>query len=372
MNNNKKRVRQYRYEALMRYAKQLGFGHIHTQLDAHNDLQAFIAIHNTDLGPAIGGCRLYPYDASGPALFDALRLAYMMTLKAAVSDLPHGGAKAVILMPTKKFNREQLFCSYGDFVHQLNGTYITACDVGTTTDDMDIIATRTPYVIGAAKTHKSQSSPGPHTAKGVFLGIKAAVKFKLDRDSLEDVHIAIQGAGSVGRSLCALLAAEGAKITICDPKQEVVEQFAAQHGATVVPISEIYDTRCDVFSPCALGGTINQETLQRIQAPIIAGSANNQLSHPRVADIMLQKNILYAPDYLINSGGLINAAIVYDSQNPVLADHKIDQLYKTLLDVYEKSAQQQCNTLEIVNQIALDRLKQSQQNKRQQFDPLLT
>lgn len=346
----------YKHEAIMRYARLLGFGEIHTKIDIETGLNAIIAIHSTKLGPAIGGTRCFRYTSSGPAVIDAIRLAYTMTLKAAVSDLPHGGAKAVLLKPRLIKDRQAYFRSYGDFVHEMNGQYITAVDVGTTEQDMDVIAERTPYVFGASSRHEKQADPSPFTAIGVIRGIQAAIEHKLNRDALDGIHVAIQGAGHVGYYLTKLLNQQGAKISICDPKSELVARCVDEFGAKAVATDKIYDVKCDVFSPCALSNIINFASLNRIQAPIIAGSANAQLAHRKYASVMQNKNILYAPDFVINSGGLIYAAMLYDYEDVDMANAKIDKIYNTLHQIFDRSASTKKNTAEIAEIMAKEKL----------------
>lgn len=354
----------YRHEAIMRYARLLGFGEIHTKIDITTGLNAIIAIHNTTLGPAIGGTRCYRYTSSGPAAIDALRLAYTMTLKAAVSGLPHGGAKAVLIKPRIIHDREAYFRAYGDFVHEMNGRYITAVDVGTTEQDMDIISERTPYVFGASTRHQHQHDPSPYTAIGVMRGIQAAIEFKLNRHSLEGIHVAIQGAGHVGYYLCKFLAEKGAKISICDPKPDAVQRCVDEFGATPVDIETIYDVKCDVFSPCALSNIINFNTLNRIQAPIIAGSANAQLAHRKYSSVIKEKNILYAPDFVINAGGLIYAAMIYDFQDEDLANNKIDNIYNSLITIFERAATSNRTTTGIAELMAKEKLFANQSTNK--------
>lgn len=358
----------YKHEALMRYARLLDFGEIHTKIDRKTGLHAIIAIHSNKLGPAIGGCRLYEYDSAGPAIKDALRLAYMMTLKAAASDLPHGGAKSVILKPKRIRDRKAYFRAFGDFVHEMNGRYITAVDVGSSTEDMDTIAERTPYVIGAPHTHVGESDPSPHTARGVLRGIEAAVKFKDNRDDLEGLHVAIQGAGRVAYYLANDLHERGAKLTVCDPNPAAVQRCINEFNAEVVDTEAIYDVDCDIFAPCALGGTINLDTLNRIKASIVAGSANNQLAHRKYATMIEEKGILYAPDFVVNSGGLINAAMVYDYKDTQLADAKIDKLYDTVLQLFDRARSLKMPTADVAEIIAKERLENNNISKPHSFE----
>ena len=344
------------YQALMRYAERLTCNEFHVKFDPETGLHAIIAIHSNTLGPAIGGCRLKPYTNAGMAMKDVLQLSYMMTLKAAISDLPHGGAKSVIIAPDHMKDRHALFQSFGDFVHQMNGRYITAMDVGTETTDMDAIAERTPYVIGARGTHASHDDPSFHTALGVLRGIQACVQFKLNRDSLDGIRVAIQGAGHVGYELAKLLAEKGAQLSICDPRDDAVQRCVKEFNATAVALDDIYDVDCDVFAPCALGGIINNGTIARLKASIIAGSANSQLAHKKFGAILQAMGILYAPDFVINSGGLIQAAMIYDYNDVSMAIEKIDNLYNILLNIFERASNEKLSTTEVARRAALEKL----------------
>ncbi|QTS84161.1 Leu/Phe/Val dehydrogenase [Coxiella endosymbiont of Amblyomma nuttalli] len=344
------------YAGLMRYARMLGFGDIHTKIDLTAGLHAIIAIHSTKRGPAIGGCRFYSYSSTNLALKDAIRLSYMMTLKAAFTDLPNGGAKAVILNHSTIKNREMLFRSFGDFVHSMNGRYITAMDIGTTTQDMDIVAECTPHVIGAAGTDKSQSDPSSFTARGIFLGIKAAVKFKLNRDTIEGLHVVLQGGGKTAYNLARLLYQAGVTISMCDTKPEVTQQFADEFQARVIAPEIIYDVSCDVFSPCAVGGVINLNTLNRLRTSIIAGSANNQLAHRKYGIIAHQRGLLYVPDYVINAGGLIQAASIHRYHDINIANQLIHNIYDRLLELFDRSIKENIPTAELADLMAKEKL----------------
>lgn len=353
------------HEGLMRYARMLGLEDIHIKIDSNAGLHAIIAIHSTKRGPAIGGCRFCSYPSIDLALKDAIQLSYMMTLKAAFTDLPHGGAKAVILKPSVVINRESLFRSFGYFVNGINGRYITALDIGTTTQDMDIISECTPHVIGAAGTDELQSDPSPFTSRGIFLGIKAAVKFKLNRDTVEGLHIAIQGGGKTAYNLARLLCQDGATISMCDTKIEVTQQFADEFQARVVSPETIYDVPCDIFSPCAIGGVINLNTLNRLRTSIIAGSANNQLAHRKYGVIAHQRGFLYAPDYVINAGGLIQAASVHDYHDIDIANRLIDNLYDCLLELFDRSIKENVPTTEVAGLMAKEKLAAASDQTRE-------
>ncbi|MFW0088481.1 MAG: Leu/Phe/Val dehydrogenase [Coxiella endosymbiont of Haemaphysalis qinghaiensis] len=350
------------HEGLIRYARMLGFGEIHTKIDPMSGLQTIVAIHSTKRGPAIGGCRFYHYSSMSSALKDALRLSYIMTLKAAFSDLPYGGAKAVIMKPSSAYDREALFRSFGDFVHDMNGRYITAMDIGTTTKDMNIVTERTPHVISSARTDNVQDDPSPFTSKGVLRGLQAAVKFKWNRDDLEGLHIAIQGAGKTAYYLAQFLYKQGAIITVCDPRPEATQRFVDEFRATVVPPEEIYDVKCDIFSPAAIGGVINLNTLNRIKAPIIAGPANNQLAHRKYGTIVYQRGFLYVPDYVINAGGLMHAASIHRYHNVDLANKLIEKLYERLLELFKRSVKENKPTNEIADLMAKEKLPVSNFN----------
>lgn len=356
----KDKIKFYNYDALMRYARRLGFGDIYTKIDDDSGLQAIIAVHSTKKGPAIGGCRFYPYQSMGHALKDVLRLSYMMTLKAAVVGLPHGGAKSVIMQPKVIKDRTQLFRSFGDFAHELNGNYIIAMDVGTTTGDMDIIAERTPHVIGAAGTDPIQCDPSPYTALGVFKGIQAAVKLKWDRDDLDGLHVVMQGAGKVAYELARLLHQRNVQLTVTDYHMPATVKFEKEFGATVVALEEIYDVAGDIFSPCAIGGTINMNSLSRLKTPIIAGSANNQLAHRAYAQLAKDNGFLYVPDYVINSGGLIQAASVHDYHDLSIANRLIESLYDRILSLLERSVRLNKSTVEVADLIAKEQLQDTE------------
>lgn len=351
---------EYRYETLSRYARQLGFGKIHTKMDTKTGLNAIIAVHNTTLGPALGGCRLFGYHSASKAMKDALSLAHMMTLKSAFCDMPHGGAKSVLIKPKYIRDRTAYFRSFGDFVHELDGEYITAIDVGTSTEDMDIIAERTPYVIGAAKLHSNERDPSPSTAKGVLHGIEAAIFFKWQSTDLSGMHIAIQGAGHVGYHLAKLLHQRGATLTMSDINPIPLEKCVKEFHVQTVGCEDIYSVDCDIFSPCAMGGILNASTIPLIKASIIAGSANSQLSHHLFGRSLHHKGILYAPDFVINAGGLISAAIDYTYRDAKMADVKIEKMYDNMLTLFERSAHEYLPTTMVAEKIAWEKLKTHQ------------
>ncbi len=344
-------------DRLFRYAEFLKFGEIHIKFDHATGLKAIIAIHNLKRGPAIGGCRLVHYATTDDAFEDALRLAYMMSLKASISNLPHGGAKAVLLLPSHDVkDRKAYMEAFAGFIQEMDGRFIAAVDSGTGTGDMNIIAAHTPYVTCYATANDS-GDPSPYTALGVRRGIEAAVKAKLGKDHIEGIHVAIQGVGHAGYALAKELNALGAHLTLCDVNKPMLERCVSEFGATICPPEDIYDVKADVFAPCALGAILNLNTIKRLQVPIIAGSANNQLAHQHYSVVLHEHGILYAPDFVINSGGLIFAAAMYDHADPVKARTQVSGLYQTLTTIFNRSQAENRSTHEIAEIMALEGLR---------------
>lgn len=342
-------------DRLFRYADFLNFGEIHIKCDHKTGLKAIIAIHNLKRGSAIGGCRLLSYPSADDAWVDALRLAYMMSLKAAISNLPHGGAKAVIIKPYHIKNRTALMESFAQFVHSLDGRYVTAVDSGTFLSDMDIIAKKTPYVT-CTTISGAESDPSLPTALGVRRAIEAAVKFKLGKDHLTGIHVAIQGAGHVGFHLAKELTQLGAHLTMCDINPDVLKKCVDAFGVKTCAVDDIYDVEADVFSPCALGSILNHKTIQQLKVKIVAGSANSQLAHHHHGFLLQEKGILYAPDFVINAGGLIYAASMYDQFDPLKAIDQVNQIYDTTMMIFERAEKEKIATIEIAEQVAFSRL----------------
>lgn len=343
-------------DGLFRYAEFLNFGDIHVKFDQATGLRAIVAIHNLKLGPALGGCRVVHYETADKAIEDALRLAYMMSLKAAMSNIPHGGAKAVLIAPKKMKNRRDYFCAFADFVQSLGGRYITAIDSGSNMTDMDIVAERTHYVTCTTK-YGEEGNPSLHTARGVLRSIEACVKFKLDRNNLEGIHIAIQGAGHVGYHLAKGLKAEGARITMTDINEVSLAQCVEDFGVEVCPPDRIYSVEADVFAPCALGATLNSQTIKLLKVPIVAGSANNQLAHQKHCELLKERGILYAPDFVANAGGLIYASAMYDHDNFETAFQQVSEIYQILLNVFERAEKENRTTLQVAEAIAMEKLR---------------
>lgn len=339
----------------MDYARTHGFGELHVKVDPASGLQTIIAIHNTNRGPALGGCRFIEYPNHEAAIQDAMRLAIGMSSKAALANLPLGGGKAVIIKPSGTYDRDAYLRQFGRFVHDLGGRYITAMDSGTQLEDMDMIAEQTPYV--ASRT--IHGDPSPTTALGVFHGIEAAVSFKLNKPSLNGLHFAIQGLGHVGYRLAEYLHHAGAKLTIADINPTLVAKTAEAFNATVVNSARIHAVPCDVFAPCALGGVINNSTIDQLQTTIVAGAANNQLEHSAHGQQLHDKGILYAPDYVINAGGLIFASGRYSKTPDAEIDQHVGAIGHTLLEIFERSAFEGRPTSVISDAIARERMNVS-------------
>lgn len=306
--------------------------------DPSCNLKAIVAIHNTVLGPALGGTRMWPYATEEDALTDVLRLSRGMTYKAAISGLDLGGGKAVIIGDPDKDKSEALFRAYGQFVDSLNGRYITAEDVNTTVEDMEHIFTETNNVAGVAQIHGGSGNPSPYTALGVYRGLEAACTKVYGDRSVKGKVVTLQGAGAVGRSLGELLHNNGAKVIFTDINERNIQMFKDSiPSAEFVKPEEIYNVDCDIYSPCALGATVNDETVERLRCKIVAGAANNQLKENKHGDILKKRGILYAPDYLINAGGLMNVSIEFEGWADEKAKRMINTIYDTSLRIFELS-----------------------------------
>ncbi len=323
---------------LFNYADHLQYGELHLKADANVGLRAIVAIHNLKFGPAIGGCRFIEYDSSQDALRDAMRLARGMSYKAAISGLPHGGGKAVIMRPQglDEEQREALFAEYGKFIDTLGGRYITCEDSGTRVSDMNIVKDQTDHVLGYDPESGSSGDPSPLTAFGVRRGIEAAAHFKYGRDDLEGLKIAIQGVGHVGYYLARELDELGAELTVTDINEEAVIRCRDEFGADAVKPDEIYGVECDIFAPCALGAILNDTTIPQLRCDIVAGASNNQLLEDRHGAFLKEREILYAPDYAINAGGLINVAVEYEGYDADKVRQKVSGIYDTMMGIFER------------------------------------
>ena len=314
-------------------------------------LKAIIAIHNSTLGPALGGTRMWNYKNDEEALVDVLRLSKGMTYKAAAAGLNLGGGKAVIIGDPKKDKSEALFRAFGRFVGSLNGKYITAEDVGTTVRDMEYVYMETPFVTGIPKALGGSGDPSPYTAHGVLQGIKASVKEQLGADSLKGVRVAVQGLGNVGSNLVAYLVKEGAVVTVADIDTERVENMVKKHQVAATSPDQILEIETDVQAPCALGAILNDQSLQKLKCKVVCGGANNQLAELRHAESLRELGILYAPDYLVNAGGLMNVFVELEGYSTERAFEKTHQVYDNLMSVFKISKRDNIST-----QLAADRL----------------
>ncbi|RMA58030.1 Glu/Leu/Phe/Val family dehydrogenase [Ulvibacter antarcticus] len=316
---------------------QLSFDN-HEQIVFCNDkdtgLKAIIGIHNTVLGPALGGTRMWQYNSEWEALNDVLRLSRGMTFKSAVTGLNLGGGKAVIIGNAKTQKTPELMLRFGEFVHSLSGRYITAEDVGMETKDMDLVRTVTPFVTGISEEIGGSGNPSPITAYGVFMGMKAAAKFAYGSDVLEDKVVYVQGIGNVGEALVENLTNEGAKIYISDINRERLEEVRDKYSVTIYEGNNLYAEKMDIYAPCALGATVNDETINQITAKVIAGAANNQLADENKHGMLLrEKGIVYAPDFLINAGGIINVYAELENYGRQEIIRKTENIYNTTLEI---------------------------------------
>lgn len=323
--------------------------------DKESGLSAIICVHSTALGPAVGGCRMWEYNSDEGALIDALRLSRGMSYKNALAGLKMGGGKSVIIGNSKTMKSDALFEAFGRFVNNLNGQYYTAEDVGINPNDMAIVNRETDYVLGL---EGKSGDPSPVTAYGVYKGMKAAVKHRLGRDSLEGIKVAVQGLGHVGYYLCEHLKSEGAELFVTDINKESVDRVVSNLGATAVDINDIYTQDVDVYAPCALGATINDATIPKLKCSVVAGAANNQLAEDRHGEVLKQKGILYTPDYVTNAGGIINVSFeqnggVYNKQ---AALDKVDEIYGTLLEIFEHADREEKTTNVVADYLARQRI----------------
>lgn len=334
--------------------------------DKTSGLKAIIAIHDTTLGPALGGTRMWTYATEDAAIEDALRLAKGMTYKNAAAGLDLGGGKAVIIGDPRKDKNQEMFRVFGRYIQGLNGRYITAEDVGTTTKDMDLIHLETNFVTGTSPvTPEAAGNPSPITAYGIYNGMKAAAKEAFGSDVLEGKTIAVQGVGNVAYALCEYLHQEGAHLIVTDINKEAVKRAVENFNAKAVSPDEIYSVDCDIYSPCALGAVINDQTIPQFKAKVIAGSANNQLAEERHGDIIHELGITYAPDYVINAGGVINVADELAGYNKERALKKVGIIYQNLERVFEISGRDHIPTSIAANRMAEERINNARKSRSQ-------
>ncbi len=321
-------------------------------------LRCIIAIHNTQLGPALGGVRMWNYESTELALQDVLRLSKGMTYKAAIAGLNLGGGKAVIIANPKSEKNEAVFRAFGTFVESMNGRYITAEDVGTDVNDMEYIFMETSNVVGVAKTHGGSGDPSPWTALGVLEGIRACVEFKLGRNDLRGLGVAVQGAGNTGRELIELLLENGMHIYVCDIDRSRLERYQNNTDVTIVSSEDIYEVDADIFCPCALGAILNEKTIPKLRCKIVAGASNNQLAGPESGDELYRRKILYAPDYAINAGGLMNVSIEFQGYDEMRANRMIRNIYYIMKTIFQLSAKENLPEYRCADRVAEKRIEE--------------
>ena len=327
--------------------------------DKDTGLKAIIAVHNTTIGPALGGCRMWAYETEEDALKDVLRLSRGMSYKAAIAGLNLGGGKAVIIGDSKKDKNEILFRSFGRFVQGLAGRYITAEDVGTSVKDMEWVRMETRYVTGISRALGGSGDPSPVTALGTCSGMKATVKKHLGKDSLSGLNVGVQGVGHVGYHLCRYLSRERANLYVTDMDESALKRVVDEFGVQVIGMDDIYDADLDIYAPCALGATLNEETIPNLKCSIVAGAANNQLKNEDVhAQMLKDRGILYAPDYAINAGGLINVANEIEGYNRERAFLQAEEgIYDTLMTIFQRSEEEDVTTQTAASKVAEKRME---------------
>ncbi len=332
--------------------------------DRQSGLKAIIVIHDTTLGPALGGTRMWKYASEADAFEDALRLARGMTYKNAAAGLELGGGKTVIIGDPRTDKNEEMFRVFGRYVQGLSGRYITAEDVGTTVEDMDLVYEETEYVAGVSPQFGSSGNPSPVTAYGVYVGMKAAAKEAFGTEDLSGKVVAVQGVGSVAYHLCRYLHAEGASLVVTDIHEEAVRRAVEEFGAAAVDVDDIYGVKCDIFAPCALGAVLNGDTVPRLQASVIAGAANNQLKDEAHGSLLHERGILYVPDYVINAGGVINIAEEFKGYNRERAMKKVEKIYQNVARVIEIAKRDRLPTFKAADSMAEERIRRKRLSKK--------
>ncbi len=320
-------------------------------------LKAIIAIHNTVLGPALGGTRMWPYKSEAEALNDVLRLSRGMTYKNAVAGLNIGGGKAVIIGDPATDKSEALFRAFGQFVESLGGRYITAEDVGIDVNDMEYVYRETEYVTGVHQVHGGSGDPSPFTAYGTLQGLMATLNKKYGDEDVGKYSYAVQGLGHVGMEFVKLLKERGAKIFVTDINKALVARAVEEHGAEAVAPDDIYDVAADVYSPCALGGTINADTLPRLKAKVVCGAANNQLASNEIGSEVARRGIVYAPDYAVNAGGVMNISLEIDGYNRERAMRMMRTIYHNVTRIFEISDRDGIPTYQAADRMAEERIE---------------
>jgi leucine dehydrogenase len=326
--------------------KMPGYEEVYRATDRRSGLLAFVAVHDTTLGPALGGCRMWHFSREDDAVTDVLRLARGMTFKSAVARTGLGGGKAVIVGDPKTQKTPELFKAMGRFIHTLGGRYITAEDVGTSVTDMHNMRGETPWVSGLSRDRGGSGDPSPFTALGCFVGIQACVEEALGKSDLKGLRVAVQGLGNVGMDLARRLHEAGCTLHVTDVSEQRVAQAVAEFGATAVHFQQIYAVDCDVFAPCALGAILNERTIPQLKCKVVAGAANNQLAEDRDGEALLSRGILYAPDFVINAGGIINVSVEFapGGYDEAASTVRVRNIGNALKDILRTSREQQIPT----------------------------
>ncbi|MEO7804998.1 MAG: Glu/Leu/Phe/Val dehydrogenase [Actinomycetota bacterium] len=337
--------------------------------DRSSGLKAIIAIHSTAIGPALGGTRFYPFESEEAALRDVLRLAKGMTYKSAAAGLDLGGGKAVIIGDPRRDKSEELFRAYGRFIEGLGGRYITAEDVGTAREDMDIVKRETRWVTGVSTVFGGSGDPSPVTAFGVFQGLRAVAMELWNTADLKGKRIAVQGVGKVGHSLVEHLVEAGASVIVADIDVDNLARTVSEFGVETTDLDHIYQVDCDVFSPCALGGGLNDETIPLLRCAAVAGAANNQLLGPEHGKLLDDAGILYAPDFIINAGGVINVADELRGYDPQRAMAQVERIFHTVRKVFQMAKLEKITPPEAANRLAEERIRSVRNIKRIQVRP---
>ena len=339
--------------------EQVNFFH-----DPKTNLKAIIAIHSTELGPSLGGCRMMEYESEQNALFDVLRLAKGMTYKSAIAGLKLGGGKSVIIGNSKTDKTDELLEKFGEFIDSLGGRYITAEDMGMNVKDMEIIKRKTNHVTGLAKDLGGSGDPSEVTSYGTYMGILSAVKFKLNKDNLDGLSIMVQGLGNVGMKLIDYLAKHDINLFVSDIDADKVSDCVSSFGATPIAEKDVYDLDANIYCPCAVGATVNDKTIDRLNFDIIAGAANNVLeNYEKHGNILFRKNILYAPDYVINAGGVINIYNELGEYNKIDVFKQVEKIYDNLLNIFVESEKQNIAT-NIVSDLLAEKIINEHKNDK--------
>ncbi len=323
-----------------------GYEEVYRATDRRSGLLAFIAVHDTTLGPALGGCRMWHFSREDDAVTDVLRLARGMTYKSAVARTGLGGGKAVIVGDPKTQKTPDLFRAMGRFIHTLGGRYITAEDVGTSVTDMHNMRAETPYVAGLSRDKGGSGDPSPYTAMGCYEGLRACVEEQLGKKDMKGLRVSVQGLGNVGYDLAKRLHAAGASLVVADVNEARVQQAVKEFGAKASTTQDIYAADVDVFAPCALGAILNDRTIPSLKCKVVAGAANNQLAEDRHGEELLARGILYAPDFVINAGGIINVSVEYapGGYNEAASTVRVKNIYQAIKDIIATSREQEIPT----------------------------